>query len=152
MIRDQLPDAYKTALKEKDERAVSTLRLIMAALKDRDIAARSKGNAEGISDDEILQMLQTMVKQRRESISMYEKGGRLELAEQEGEEITIIQRFLPEQLDAAATEEAVDKTIADLGATGLKDMGAVMGALRDNYAGQMDFGRASGIVKTRLGG
>lgn len=152
MIRDQLPDAYKTALKEKDERAVSTLRLIMAALKDRDIAARSKGNAEGISDDEILQMLQTMVKQRRESISMYEKGGRLELAEQEGEEITIIQRFLPEQLDAAATEEAVDKTIADLGATGLKDMGAVMGALRDNYAGQMDFGRASGIVKARLGG
>jgi uncharacterized protein YqeY len=152
MIRDQLPDAYKTALKDKDERAVSTLRLIIAALKDRDIAARSKGNPDGISDDEILQMLQTMVKQRRESISMYEKGGRLELAEQEGEEITIIQRFLPEQLDAAATEEAVDKTIADLGATGLKDMGAVMGALRDNYAGQMDFGRASGIVKARLGG
>ncbi len=142
MIRDQLPDAYKTALKDKDERAVSTLRLIIAALKDRDIAARSKGNPDGISDDEILQMLQTMVKQRRESISMYEKGGRLELAEQEGEEITIIQRFLPEQLDAAATEEAVDKTIADLGATGLKDMGAVMGALRDNYAGQMDFGSA----------
>lgn len=152
MIRDQLPDAYKTALKEKDERAVSTLRLIIAALKDRDIAARGKGNPDGIDDDEILQMLQTMVKQRRESISMYEKGGRLELAEQEGEEITIIQRFLPEQLDAAATEEAVDKTIADLGATGLKDMGAVMGALRDNYAGQMDFGRASGIVKARLGG
>lgn len=152
MIRDQLPDAYKTALKEKDDRAVSTLRLIMAALKDRDIAARGKGNPDGISDDEILQMLQTMVKQRRESISMYEKGGRLELAEQEGEEITIIQRFLPEQLDASATEEAVDKTIADLGATGLKDMGAVMGALRDNYAGQMDFGRASGIVKARLGG
>ncbi len=152
MIRDQLPDAYKTALKDKDERAVSTLRLIIAALKDRDIAARSKGNPDGISDDEILQMLQTMVKQRRESISMYEKGGRLELAEQEGEEITIIQRFLPEQLDAAATEEAVDKTIAELGATGLKDMGAVMGALRDNYAGQMDFGRASGIVKARLGG
>jgi uncharacterized protein YqeY len=93
-----------------------------------------------------------MVKQRRDSIAMYEKGGRLELAEQEAEEIVIIQRFLPEQLDASATESAVEKTIADLGATGLKDMGAVMGALRDNYAGQMDFGRASGIVKARLGG
>lgn len=152
MIREQLPDALKSALKDKDQRAVSTFRLIMAALKDRDIAARSKGNADGIMDDEILQMLQTMVKQRRESISMYEKGGRLELAEQEAEEITIIQRFLPEQLDASATEAAVEKTIADLGATGLKDMGGVMGALRDNYAGQMDFGRASGIVKARLGG
>lgn len=152
MIREQLPDALKSALKDKDAWAVSTLRLIMAALKDRDIAARGKDNSEGIGDDEILQMLQTMVKQRRDSIAMYEKGGRLELAEQEAEEIVIIQRFLPEQLDASATESAVEKTIADLGATGLKDMGAVMGALRDNYAGQMDFGRASGIVKGRLGG
>lgn len=152
MIRELLPDALKSAQKEKDARAVSTLRLIVAALKDRDIAARAKGNPDGISDEEILQMLQTMVKQRRESISMYEKGGRLELAEQEAEEITIIERFLPEQLDADATEAAVEKTIADLGATGLKDMGSVMGALRDNYAGQMDFGRASGIVKARLGG
>lgn len=152
MIREQLPDALKSALKDKDAWAVSTLRLIMAALKDRDIAARGKDNSEGIGDDEILQMLQTMVKQRRDSIAMYEKGGRLELAEQEAEEIVIIQRFLPEQLDASATESAVEKTIADLGATGLKDMGAVMGALRDNYAGQMDFGRASGIVKARLGG
>ena len=152
MIREQLPDALKSALKDKDARAVSTLRLIMAALKDRDIAARGKDNSEGIGDDEILQMLQTMVKQRRDSIAMYEKGGRLELAEQEAEEIVIVQRFLPEQLDASATESAVEKTIADLGATGLKDMGAVMGALRDNYAGQMDFGRASGIVKARLGG
>jgi uncharacterized protein YqeY len=152
MIREFLPDALKAAQKEKDERAVSTLRLIVAALKDRDIAARGKGNPDGIPDEEILHMLQTMVKQRRESISMYEKGGRLELAEQEAEEISIIERFLPEQLDAAATEAAVEKTIAELGATGLKDMGAVMGALRDNYAGQMDFGRASGIVKARLGG
>ncbi|MDE0780649.1 MAG: GatB/YqeY domain-containing protein [Alphaproteobacteria bacterium] len=152
MIREQIPDALKSSLKDKDVRAVSTLRLIMAALKDRDIAARGKGNAEGIGEDEILQMLQTMVKQRRESISMYEKGGRLELAAQEAEEIVIIQRFLPEQLDASATEAAVDKTIADLGASGLKDMGGVMGALRDNFAGQMDFSRASGIVKARLGG
>jgi len=152
MFREQLPEALKAALKDKDERAVSTLRLIMAALKDRDIAARSKGNMDGIPEDQILQMLQTMVKQRRESISMYEKGGRLELAEQEGEEIAIIQRFLPEQLNEAATEAAVDKTIADIGAGGLKDMGAVMGALRENYAGQMDFGKASAIVKARLSG
>ncbi|MBO6783274.1 MAG: GatB/YqeY domain-containing protein, partial [Alphaproteobacteria bacterium] len=142
--------ALKEAQKAKDERAVSTFRLITAALKDRDIAARSKGNPDGISDDEILQMLQTMVKQRRESISMYEKGGRLELAEQEAEEIEIIQRFLPEQLDEEATERAVEKTIEDVGASGLKDMGAVMGALREEYAGQMDFGKASAIVKTRL--
>jgi len=152
MFREQLPEALKAALKDKDERAVSTLRLIMAALKDRDIAARSKGNMDGIPEDEILQMLQTMAKQRRESISMYEKGGRLELAEQEGEEIAIIQRFLPEQLNEAATEAAVDKTIVDIGAGGLKDMGAVMGALRENYAGQMDFGKASAIVKARLSG
>jgi uncharacterized protein YqeY len=152
MFREQLPEALKAALKDKDVRAVSTLRLIMAALKDRDIAARSKGNMDGIPEDEILQMLQTMVKQRRESISMYEKGGRLELAEQEGEEIAIIQRFLPEQLDEAATKAAVDKTIADIGAGGLKDMGAVMGALRENYASQMDFGKASAIVKARLSG
>jgi len=152
MFREQLPEALKAALKDKDVRAVSTLRLIMAALKDRDIAARSKGNMDGIPEDEILQMLQTMAKQRRESISMYEKGGRLELAEQEGEEIAIIQRFLPEQLDEAATKAAVDKTIADIGAGGLKDMGAVMGALRENYASQMDFGKASAIVKARLSG
>lgn len=152
MIREQLPETLKIALKDKDARAVSTLRLIMAALKDRDIAARGKDNSEGIGDDEILQMLQTMVKQRRDSIVMYEKGGRLELAEQEAEEILIIERFLPEQLNVSATESAVEKTIRDLGATGLKDMGAVMGALRDNYAGQMDFGRASAIVKALLSG
>ena len=151
MFREQLPEALKTALKEKDERAVSTLRLIMAALKDRDVAARGEGNDDGIDDDEILHMLQTMVKQRRDSIAMYEKGGRLELAEQEAEEIAIIERYLPEQLDEDATAAAVDKVIADDGAAGLKDMGAVMGALREGYAGQMDFGKASAIVKDRLG-
>ncbi|MBO23111.1 MAG: glutamyl-tRNA amidotransferase [Rhodospirillaceae bacterium] len=152
MFRDQVPEALSAAVKEKDARAVSTLRLIMAALKDRDIAARSKGNDEGIDEDEILQMLQTMVKQRRDSIAMYEKGGRLELAQQEGEEIAIIERFLPEQLGDEAIETAVDKVIADVGAGGLKDMGAVMGALREGYSGQMDFGKASTIVKSRLGG
>jgi len=151
MFRDQVPEALRAALKDKDQRAVSTLRLIMAALKDRDIAARGKGNDEGIDEDEILQMLQTMVKQRRDSISMYEKGGRLELAQQEAEEIAIIERFLPEQLGDDEIEAAVDKVIADVGAGGLKDMGAVMGALRESFAGQMDFGKASAIVKSRLG-
>lgn len=151
MLRQDLPQALKTALKEKDERAVSTLRLILAALKDRDIAARGKGEDGGIGDDEILQMLQTMVKQRRDSIELYEKGGRLELADQEREEIEIIERFLPAQLGDDEIARAVDDTISDVGATGLKDMGAVMGALRERYPGQMDFGKASKAVKARLG-
>jgi uncharacterized protein YqeY len=141
----------RTALKDQDKRTLSTMRLIMAALKDRDIAARGKGNTEGIGDDEILQMLQTMVKQRRDSIEMYEKGGRLELAEQEAEEITIIERFLPQQLGDAEVGAAVDQVIADVGAGSLKDMGNVMGALREKYAGQMDFGKASALVKEKLG-
>lgn len=137
-------------MRAKDARAISTLRLIIAALKDRDIAARGDGDEGGIGDDEILQMLQTMVRQRRDSIELYEKGGRLELAEREAEEIAIIERFLPSQLDEAEIAEAVTTTIADIGAAGLKDMGKVMGALRGRYAGQMDFGKASAIVKERL--
>jgi uncharacterized protein YqeY len=151
MLRNAIPEAMRTALKDQDKRTLSTMRLIMAALKDRDIAARGKGNTEGIGDDEILQMLQTMVKQRRDSIEMYEKGGRLELAEQEAEEITIIERFLPQQLGDAEVGAAVDQVIADVGAGSLKDMGYVMGALREKYAGQMDFGKASALVKEKLG-
>ncbi len=150
MLRNAIPEALKVALKEQDQRAVSTVRLIMAALKDRDIAARGKGNTEGISDDEILEMLQTMVKQRRESIEMYEQGGRLELAEGEREEITIIERFLPQQLGDAEIGAAVDQVIADIEAGSLKDVGKVMSALRDRYAGQMDFGKASSLVKAKL--
>jgi uncharacterized protein YqeY len=151
MLRNDIPEALKAALKDQDKRAVSTVRLIMAALKDRDIAARGKGNTEGISDDEILQMLQTMVKQRRDSIEMYEQGGRLELAEREREEITIIERFLPQQLGDAEIGAAVDQVIAAVEAGGLKDMGKVMSALRESYAGQMDFGKASALVKEKLG-
>ncbi len=151
MLRNAIPEALKAALKDQDQRAVSTVRLMMAALKDRDIAARGKGNTEGISDDEILQMLQTMVKQRRDSIEMYEQGGRLELAEREREEIAIIEQFLPQQLGDAAIGAAVDQVIADVEAGGLKDMGKVMGALRERYAGQMDFGKASALVKQKLG-
>ena len=151
MLRQDIPEALKVALKERNARAVSTLRLILAALKDRDIAARGEGNEDGIADDEILAMLVTMVRQRRESIALYEQGGRLELAEREAEEITVIQRFLPEQLDEAAIHDAVTAAIAALGAGGLKDMGKVMGALRTEFAGRMDFGQASAIVKQQLG-
>ncbi len=151
MLRNAIPEALRAALKNQEKRAVSTVRLIIAALKDRDIAARGKGNTDGIGDDEILQMLQTMVKQRHDSIEMYEKGGRLELAEQEREEISIIEGFLPQQLGDAEIGAAVDQMIAEVGAGGMKDMGNVMGALRDRYAGQMDFGKASALVKEKLG-
>ena len=151
-LRSRLNDALKSAMKAKDARATSTVRLILAALKDRDIAARSKGNHEGIDDAEILQMLQTMVKQREESIALYEKGGRLELAQQEQEEIDIIRSYLPKQLSEAEIARAVKEVVAELGATNLKDMGRTMAALRERYAGQMDFAKASGLVKQQLAG
>ena len=151
MLRQQLTEALKVALKAREARAVSTLRLILAALKDRDIAARPKGNTEGIDDAEIIELLHRMVRQRRESIGLFEQGGRLELAQQEAEEIAVIERFLPKQLDEAATDAAVSEMIAALGAGSLKDMGRVMTALKENYGGQMDFGRASQIVKQKLG-
>lgn len=149
-LRTRLNDALKSAMKSKDQRAVSTVRLILAALKDRDIAARGKGNSEGIDEAEILQMLQTMVKQREESISLYEKGGRLELAQQEQEEIDIIRSYLPKQLSDQEIKDAVEQVVAELGATSLKDMGRTMAALRERYAGQMDFTKASGAVKAQL--
>lgn len=150
MLRQRLNDALKAAMLGKDQRKVSTVRLILAALKDRDIAARSRGVMDGIGDDEILQMLQGMIKQRRESISMYEQGGRLELAQQEAEEIAIIEQFLPRQFDEAEMTDAIRDVIAETGAAGLKDMGKVMTALRERYPGQMDFGKASPIVKQQL--
>ncbi|HEX7008257.1 MAG TPA: GatB/YqeY domain-containing protein [Alphaproteobacteria bacterium] len=149
-LRTRLNDALKSAMKAKDQRAVSTVRLILAALKDRDIAARSKGKSEGIDESEILQMLQTMVKQREESIALYEQGGRLELAQQEQEEIDIIRSFLPKQLSDAEIAEAVSQVVDELGATSLKDMGRTMAVLRERYAGQMDFAKASSVVKSRL--
>lgn len=150
MLRTRLSEALKDALKSKDTRSTATLRLISAALKDRDIAARSKGNYDGINEDEILQMLQSMIKQRRESITLYEQGGRLELAQQEQEEIVVIERFLPKQMDQGEMTAAIDALVTELGATGVKDMGRVMTALREKYAGQMDFAKASGMVKARL--
>jgi uncharacterized protein YqeY len=150
MLRQRLNEELKAAMLAKDARTVSTVRLIMAALKDRDIAARGRGVTDGIGEDEILQMLQSMMKQRRESIALYEQGGRLELAQQEAEEIAIIERFLPKQLSEAETAAAVGALIAELNAGGLKDMGRVMAALRERYAGQMDFSKASAIVKQQL--
>ena len=152
MLRPQLSQALKDAMRAKDERAISTVRLILAALKDRDIAARGDGNTDGVSDEEILQLLQKMIKQRQESIKMYEEGGRVELAAQEQGEIDIINRFLPQQFTVEEIAEAVDRTIAETGASSVKDMGRLMSELRGRYAGQMDFGKASGIAKARLMG
>ncbi len=150
MLRSRLNDALKDAMKSQDSLAVSTLRLILAALKDRDIAGRGKGNDEGISEDEVLEMLQKMVRQRRDSIEMYTKGGRDELAEREANEITVIERFLPQALGEDEMRAAIDAVIAELDASSIKDMGRVMGELKQRFAGQMDFGKASAIVKETL--
>jgi uncharacterized protein YqeY len=150
MLRDRLNEALKEATLAKDSCAKATIRLVLAALKDRDIAARSKDNNAGINDDQILRLLQTMVKQRRESIDMYRKGDRQDLADREAREIEVIQRFLPEQMGEASVAEAVEQVIADIGAGGLKEMGKVMSALRERYAGRMDFAKASAVAKQRL--
>ena len=151
MLRDDIKSALTIAMKGKDKQGVSTLRLIMAAIKDRDIAARGKGVTNGIVDDEILSLMQSMVKQRRESIEMYEKGGRAELAQQEAEEITVIETFMPEQLSANGVTAAVNEAIILTSAKSIKDMGKVMGYLKEKYAGQMDFGKAGVAIKDRLG-
>jgi len=150
MLRDRLNDALKEALKGQDKRGVSTIRLILAALKDRDIAARGRGDGEGVSDESILEMLQKMVKQRRESIAAYEKGQRADLAQQEQEEIDVISRFLPQMMDEKETEAAVESAMQELRADSIKDMGRVMATLKERYPGKMDFSKASGLVKRRL--
>jgi len=149
-MRETIQSSLKAAMKAGQAKELSTLRLITAALKDRDIAARSKGNNDGISDDEILSMLQTMIKQRQESSKMYREGGREELAQSEDDEITIIRTFLPDQMDEAAIADAITAAITESGAESIKDMGKVMGVLKTKYAGQMDFGAASGLIKARL--
>lgn len=150
-MRDALSAAMKDALRAKDKRKLSTLRLILAAIKDRDIAARSEDRNEGVSDDEILSILQKMVKQRNESSTMYEEAGRLELAEGEREEIAIIQEYLPQQMSDDEVRAATEATVKDIEAAGLKDMGRTMGALKERYAGVMDFKKASAVVKELLG-
>jgi uncharacterized protein YqeY len=151
MLRARLNDDLKSALKAKDKLAVATLRLILAALKDRDIAARGKGESDGVGEEEILELLQKMVRQRRDSIAAYSDGGRQDLAEREAAEIEVIKRFLPKPLDESEVEGAVDQAIRELGASSIKDMGKVIGTLKERYAGRMDFGKASKMVKERLG-
>ena len=150
MFRNELNEALKDAMRAKEACAVSTLRLILAALKDRDIAVRGKGKSDGIGDDEILDLLQKMVRQRRESIALFEKGERQDLADKEAEEIVVIQRFLPKQLDPEQIRGAVEEVLEELGAATIKDMGRVMAALKERYAGRMEFGKASALVKERL--
>ena len=150
MLRTRLNDDLKEAVKAQDKCEVATLRLILAALKDRDIAARSNGNCDGIGEEEILEMLNKMVRQRRDSIKLYEEGGRPELAEKERKEIAVIQQFLPKQLGEDEMRGAVGEVIGELDAHTIKDMGRVMGALKERFAGRMDFSKASAVVKERL--
>ena len=151
MLREAFTERLKTAMRAKDTRTLSTVRLIIAALKDRDIAARGSGNQEGIPEAEIQRLLQTMVKQRRESIALYRQGNRPELAQQEEEEIGVIESFLPKQMGDEEIAAAVKAAIAETGAAGIKDMGKVMGVLRERHAGIIDMGRAGAVVKQQLG-
>lgn len=149
MIRETLSSAMKEAMKAKDTRRLSTVRMVQAAVKDRDIANRGAGKEE-TSEDEILQILQKLVKQREESAKIYEEAGRNELATQEREEIDVLKTFMPEQLSDEKVAEIVAAIVTETGAAGMKDMGKVMAILRERYAGQMDFGKASGVIKAQL--
>jgi len=150
-MRQQISAALKDAMKAKDQKRLSTLRLINAAIKDRDIALRTVEGSEGVGDAEVLAILAKMVKQRHESIRAYEEGGRLELAEGERTEITIIQEFMPKQLDDTETETAIKSAIAKTGADSIRDMGKVMGHLKEAYSGQLDFSKVGAKVKGLLG-
>lgn len=148
--REEFNSSLKEALKAKDQTALSTIRLILAALKDRDIAARSKGKDDGINETEILSMLQSMVKQRNESIKMYRDAGREELAEREESEIGVIERFLPKQMSDEELQTVIETLIAETSAQSIRDMGKVMGELKGRYAGQVDMGKAGGLIKEKL--
>lgn len=150
-MRTTISTALKEAMKAKDADRLSTLRLINAAIKDRDIAARTEGEDAQVNDDTVLAILGKMVKQRHESARAYEEGGRLELAEKEMNEIRIIEEYLPRQLDDAETDAAVAAAIAEVEATSIRDMGRVMAALKAKYTGQMDFGKVGPMVKSKLG-
>ena len=149
MLRDDINNALKTAMKAHDARRVSTLRLVNSALKNADIEARGGGKGP-LGDDELLSLLQKMIKQRQESVELYEKGNRAELAAQEREEIAVISAYLPKQMSDDDMKAAIAAAIKETGAAGMKDMGKVIGVLRAKFAGQMDFGKASGMVKAAL--
>jgi len=150
MLRDQLTAAMKEAMKNKDKRRLTTVRLILAAIKDRDIAARTDKNGPDDEDVVVLEILSKMIKQRKESLVVYEEAGRLELAQQEQAEMDIISEFLPRQMPEEEIAAAVDDAIAETEASGLKDIGKIMALLKGKYAGQMDFSRASAMVRSRL--
>jgi len=149
-MRDDINTAMKDAIKARDARRTTTLRLINAAIKDRDIEARGEGR-EKIGEDEILGLLQKMIKQREESVAIYDKAGRTDLADQERGEITVIREFMPQPLDEEEVVTAVEAAIAETGATGLRDMGRVVGSLKEKFPGRIDFAKASKVVKERLG-
>jgi uncharacterized protein YqeY len=152
MLREQLTAAVKTAMLAREPETVSTLRMVLAGIKDKDIAARPSGNASGIGDPEILSLLQSMVKQRRESVALYRQGDRADLVAKEEGEIAVIERFLPAPMDAVATDAAIAAAIAETGAAAIKDMGKVMAVLKAKYSGRMDFGAVGPMVKAKLGG
>ncbi|MBL8703886.1 MAG: GatB/YqeY domain-containing protein [Rhodospirillales bacterium] len=151
MLRQTITDSLKNAMKARDERTTSAFRMILAGLKERDIEARAKGNKDGIGDAEIMAMLQNMIKQRRDSVEMYVKGGRTDLADKENAEIAILQGLLPQQMDDAALAKVVKELVAELGATSVKDMGKVMAALKERHAGSIDMAKAGAVVKQSLG-
>jgi len=149
-IRAQILDQTKTAMKEKDQAKLSTLRMVSAAIKQKDIDSRTADSKDGLSDEQILSLLQTLIKQRNESIKMYKDAGRDELAAKEQAEIEVIQQFLPTQLDGAELEAAVQSAITETSASGMQDMGKVMGILKSKYPGSLDMGKASAKVKAML--
>jgi len=149
-LRTSIMAATKQAMKDKAANRLSTLRLISAAIKDRDIAARAEGNDDGVGNDELLAILGKMTRQRSESAKTYEEAGRIDLAERELEEITVIEEFLPRQLDDAEVDAAIGEAITSVGADSIRDMGKVMGELKGKYTGQMDFGTVGAKVKAKL--
>ncbi|MCF2522139.1 GatB/YqeY domain-containing protein [Bradyrhizobium sp. G127] len=151
MLRDDINNAVKDAMRAKEERKLSTLRMINSSLKNADIEARGQSKPP-LSDEDILGLLQKMIKQRQESVALYDKGGRPELAAQEREEIAVISAYLPKQMSDDEVKAAIAATVTETGAAGMKDMGKVIAALKAKYAGQMDFGKASGLVKAALAG
>ena len=152
MLREQITEAMKDAMRAREPDTLSTVRMILAGIKDKDIAARPGGNSGGIGDPEILSLLQSMVKQRRESVALYRQGNRADLVAKEEGEIAVIERFLPKQMDAAETDAAIAAAVAESGAASIKDMGKVMAALKGKYSGQMDFSAVGPAVKAKLGG
>lgn len=150
-LRDQINDSLKVAMKAGDKRRISTLRLMNSAIKDRDIQSRTAGPDAGVGDAQLVELFAKMVKQRQESLDIYEKAGRTELAEQEREEIAIIQGFMPKQLGEEEVKAAIADAIKETGAAGIKDMGKVMAALKAKYSGQIDFAKAGAAVKAMLG-